>query len=80
MKLFFLLGALTLNMMCGISLEIVCTSNVKDLGLTKERSIESNMHAALFAFVFTSNSNRRLKSCVDMSICVLKRGDLCIFT
>ena len=26
---------------------------------------------------FTSNSNHRIKSAVDMPICVLKRGDLC---
>ena len=28
--------------------------------------------------LFTSNSNYRLKSAVNMPICVLKRGDLCV--
>ena len=29
--------------------------------------------------VLTSNSNHRLKSAVNMPICVLKRRDLCVF-
>ena len=44
---------------------------------TKKCKNHSRHNQVLLLTHKTSNSNHRLKSAVDMPICVLKRGDLC---